>query len=200
MKELQLRVLEILSRGCLTTGAAVQLLGITDSRAGYALRSLWREGLAWRYRVGRIDVWCRGPPGAVGVLCGGRVVYVSIRRLARAAIALVQQGVRALRPAELFGLHCSTHYGLVRRLLASMLDGCAVEDRRSGRHVLLITDLRCVLERLGRLAEDGRLQLSPLPPPPLPPPRPRWPTCRGITSRLSTSWSGAESSPTGARQ
>jgi hypothetical protein len=169
--------------GCLTAGAAALLAGASYDRARHTLQLLWREGRVRRYMLGTVDVWCRGTPGAVGVLCGGRVVYVSVRRLAQVALDLIQQGARALRPAalaQLNGVQCNTHLGLVRAILAASLDGCAVEDRRSGHHMLLITDPACALERLQRVAESGTLPLEPDPPPPPPQPQPLHPFRRMV--------------------
>jgi hypothetical protein len=159
--------------GCLTTGAVVLLAGLTRSQAEYALRQLWREGAVWRYKLGRVDAWCAGPgrPGVIGTRCGGRVSYISARRLARAALELVASGARALRPARLAAGACGgAHYGLARAILALALDGCAVEGRRSGRHVILVTDPQCAAERLRQVVESGALPLRPLSPPP---PRPQ---------------------------
>jgi hypothetical protein len=157
-------------RGCLTTGAVVLLAGLTRSQAEYALRQLWQQGAVRRYKLGRVDAWCAGPdrPGAIGTRCGGRVSYISARRLARTALELVMSGTRALRPASLAAGACGgAHYGLARAILALALDGCAVEDRRSGRRVILVTDPQCAAERLRQVAESGALPLRPLSPPPL---------------------------------
>jgi DNA-binding Lrp family transcriptional regulator len=167
--------LEALRRGCLTAGALARLIGVSVSQAGYALRRLWREGAVRRYKLGLADAWCLDAPGAVGIPCGGRVAYISARRIARAALELLRSGARALKPiavAQLNGGVCGgAHLIIVRGILRAMLGDCAVEDRRSGRHVLLVADPRCAAERLQRVAESGTLPLRPLPPPPPPPPR-----------------------------
>jgi hypothetical protein len=169
VRERARRALELLSRGCLTSGALAQMLGVSDSRAEYALQLLWREGIAKRYALGRIDAWCLGPPSAIGTLCDGRVIYISARRLARAALELLQSS-KVLKPVTLTRrlsseAPCAAFLSAARGILRLMLDGCAVEDRRSGRHMLLITDPACAAERLQRLAETGALPLEPLPPP-----------------------------------
>jgi hypothetical protein len=181
--EVQLRALEALRRGCLTGGALALLFDVSADQARHALARLWREGRVRRYMLGPADVWCLDGPSAIGVLCNGRVVYITVRRVAKTATALIQSGTRALRPAalaQLNGVQCNTHLGLVRAILAASLDGCAVEDRRSGRHMLLITDPACAAERLQRLAETGALPLEPDPPPPPPQPQPLHPFRRMV--------------------
>jgi hypothetical protein len=172
VRERARRALELLSRGCLTSGALAQMLGVSDSRAEYALKRLWLEGIAKRYALGRIDAWCLGPPSAIGILCDGRVIYISARRLAHTVLELLRS-TKVLKPVALARrlsslsseAPCAAFLSAARGILRLMLDGCAVEDRRSGRYMFMVTSPACAAERLQRLAETGALPLDPIQPP-----------------------------------
>jgi DNA-binding Lrp family transcriptional regulator len=172
VRERARRALELLSRhGCLTSGALAQMLGISNTQAEYALKRLWREGIAKRYALGMIDAWCLGPPsaiGTIGILCDGRVIYISARRLAHTALELLQSS-KVLKlvtfTRRLSEAPCAAFLSAAHSILRLMLDGCAVEDRRSGRYMFMVTSPACAAERLQRLAETGALPLDPIPPP-----------------------------------
>jgi hypothetical protein len=173
MRAARARLLDILrQRGCATTDALALLAGIDRSTAYYAMWALANKCLVVRYALpGDIGAWCPGgPPGDIAVTCNGALALLDVRKAAARLAALIVRGARSVRVAKFvkreLGLVCETGSvpRLVRGALLAMLGDCAVPDRRGGSSVLLVTDPRCALERLLRVAETGVLPAAPVPP------------------------------------
>jgi len=164
-------LLELLRQhGCVTTDALVLLAGINRNTAYYVMWSLAKRCFVLRYALpGDIGAWCLGgPPGNITITCNGAPVQLDVRKVAARLAALIVRGARSIRVIRFvereLGLSCEVRSvpRLVRGVLLVMFGECAVPDRRGGSNVLLVTDPRCALERLLRVAETGALPVTPV--------------------------------------
>jgi hypothetical protein len=167
-------VLDALRRhGCASADALALALGIARDSVHYAAWSLWRrcevEYYPLPYGAG---AWCAGgPPRRVAATCDGRLVELDVAGIAAALAGAIAGGARGIKPARFarreLGLDCSRGAALrvAAGIVAALLDGSALRDRRDGVAMYLVTDPRAAIERLRRAAETGVAPLRPAPRP-----------------------------------